>query len=125
MNVKISERMAGLNPSTIREMHKYTSKPGVISFAAGGPSPEMYPVREMAAIAAELFESSGPALFQYGTSEGFPPLREALRARLLKNMARTDYDDLIVVHGGQQVIDCSVACNEGDSHMRVSAFTEH
>jgi len=118
MNVKISERMAGLNPSTIREMHKYTSKPGVISFAAGGPSPEMYPVREMAAIAAELFESSGPALFQYGTSEGFPPLREALRARLLEKYgAGRDYDDLIVVHGGQQVIDltCKCLCNEGDT----------
>ncbi len=118
MKLNISERMAGLNPSAIREMLKYTALPGVISFAAGGPSGEMYPVRELGELSASLFKTKGPELLQYGTTEGYSPLRETFKKRLKEKYgAGQDYDELVVVSGGQQVMDLTVKClcNKGDT----------
>ena len=41
MDFAISNRMARLKPSIIRELLKQTGDPGLISFAGGNPAPEM------------------------------------------------------------------------------------
>ena len=40
MQVQFSDNVSTLQPSAIREILKFTSIPGVISFAAGNPAPE-------------------------------------------------------------------------------------
>ncbi|MCD7776851.1 MAG: PLP-dependent aminotransferase family protein, partial [Firmicutes bacterium] len=54
---------------------------------------------------------------QYSVTEGYPPLREALKKRLSDKfgIGRED-DDTIVVSGGTQGIElaCKILCNEGD-----------
>ena len=44
MQYKFAENVDALQPSAIREILKFTSMPGVISFAAGNPAPEAFPV---------------------------------------------------------------------------------
>ncbi len=118
MDIKFSDRMAPLNPSLIREMLKYTANSDIISFTAGGPSPQMYPVKEIAEIADELFKTEGPSLFAYGTTEGYTPLRNTVKARLkAKYNIGSENDDLVILSGGQQTMDLAVKClcNDGDT----------
>ena len=60
------------------------SAPGVIPFSAGNPSAETFPLKEMEQVTKELFARQGAAaLFQYGLSEGYGPLREFLQNRMV------------------------------------------
>ena len=58
MQYKFAENVDALQPSAIREILKFTSMPGVISFAAGNPAPEAFPVDTIRKISAELFEKT-------------------------------------------------------------------
>ena len=118
MNVAFSARIQALQPSAIREILKVTQDPSVISFAAGNPAAESFPVKEMAQIASGLFNEKATSALQYSVIEGYTPLREKVRARLRERFdAVHDGDDVIIVSGGQQGIElsCKVLCDEGDT----------
>ena len=59
MVYQFSDRMATLQPSLIREILKSTSDPSVISFAAGNPAPDAFPVADVQRIAAEILAENG------------------------------------------------------------------
>ena len=88
------------------EVLKMASAPGVIPFSAGNPSAETFPLKEMEQVTKELFARQGAAaLFQYGLSEGYGPLREFLQNRMVgKHGTGREFDQLMVTSGGQQVI---------------------
>ncbi len=117
MNYKISDKFVNMKPSAIREIFKSLGKPGCISFAAGNPSPESFPVEDIKRIAADILTEEPITALQYGITEGYPKLRELVSKRLkrLYNIGSED-DDTIIVTGGQQGIEltCKVMCNEGD-----------
>lgn len=117
MNYKISNKFVSMKPSAIREIFKSLGKPGCISFAAGNPSPESFPVEDIKRIAADILTEEPITALQYGITEGYPKLRELVSQRLkrLYNIGTED-DDTIIVTGGQQGIEltCKVMCNEGD-----------
>ncbi len=118
MNYNISNKMKNMKPSAIREIFKSLGTPGAISFAAGNPAPESFPVAEMAKISAQIFESEAVKALQYGITEGHPELREAVRSHITKKFkAATDDDMVIITTGGQQGIEltCKVLCDEGDA----------
>ena len=48
MEYTISNKLAALKPSAIREIFKSLSDPTIISFAAGNPSPASFPAEELA-----------------------------------------------------------------------------
>lgn len=106
-----------MKPSAIREIFKSLGKPGCISFAAGNPSPESFPVEDIKRIAADILTQEPITALQYGITEGYPKLRELVSQRLkrLYNIGTED-DDTIIVTGGQQGIEltCKVMCSEGD-----------
>ena len=81
MNYSFSDKLANLRPSAIREIFKSLTDPSIISFAAGNPSPESFPVEALAALAADIFRTQSTAALQYNITEGYPPLREAVAAR--------------------------------------------
>jgi 2-aminoadipate transaminase len=118
MDYKFSDRISSLKPSAIREILKATSDPSVIPFAAGNPAPEAFPVDAIRTFTAEILGSEPIPALQYGISEGYTPLRDALRKRLRGRLhSCSDGDDLIIVSGAQQGIELAskVFCNEGDT----------
>ena len=118
MEFNFSNRVQSLKPSAIREIFKSLTNPNVISFAAGNPSPLSFPVEKLKVLADKIFEESAASSLQYGITEGYTPLREQVAERL-KSKFNTglDFDETIIVSGGQQGIDltCKVLCNEGDT----------
>ena len=118
MEFNFSNKVQSLKPSAIREIFKSLTNPNVISFAAGNPSPLSFPVDKLKVLADKIFEESAASSLQYGITEGYTPLREQVADRLKSkfNTGR-DFDETIIVSGGQQGIDltCKVLCNEGDT----------
>ncbi len=74
MKYQFSKRTATLKSSSIREILKFTQNPEVISFAAGSPAPESFPVEEFAQISKEIFETMPVQALQYNVTEGYSPL---------------------------------------------------
>ena len=117
MEYKISDKFVNMKPSAIREIFKSLGKPGCISFAAGNPSPESFPVEEIRKITSRILSEEPITALQYGVTEGYPKLRELVSARLKRVYGiGSDDDETIIVSGGQQGIEltCKVMCNEGD-----------
>ena len=118
MEYNFSKKLAELKPSAIREIFKSLTDPEIISFAAGNPAPESFPVDELAKISADIFANNSTAALQYSITEGYGPLREAVAARQKgKFNIGTAGDSTLIVSGGQQGIELAskVFCNEGDT----------
>ena len=124
MEYRISNKLAALKPSAIREIFKSLSDPSIIAFAAGNPAAESFPVEALAEITADIFANEPVKALQYGQTEGYPPLREAVNRRLAEKFSigasvekGDKYNDsTLIVSGGNQGIElaCKVLCNEGD-----------
>lgn len=118
MNYLLSDRMQGMEASAIRELLKVAQDPTVIAFSAGNPAPESFPIEEMAEISASIYKNNPYQAFQYGISEGYPKLRELSARRLSEklNVGR-EFDQLIIVSGGQQGMELStkMLTNPGDT----------
>lgn len=111
-----SSKVAGVAPSAIREILKFTADPEVISFAAGNPSPEAFPVETIAKLSAEIFASEPINALQYSVTEGYMPLRRWIESDLRGKGMFRDNDMVIVTAGAQQAIETTakILCNEGD-----------
>ncbi len=125
MNYVFSDKIAELKPSAIREILKAPKDADTITFAAGNPAPESFPVEDLARLAADIFANDSTAALQYGVTDGYEPLREAVAKRqkevfgIGRSVAEgSAYNDTtVIVSGGQQGIElaCKVFCNEGDT----------
>ena len=118
MEYIFSDKVSELKASAIREILKYTSDPQVISFAAGNPAPESFPVGTITEISKEIFEENPILALQYSITEGYTPLRDALKAMLeKKGIFNPETDELIITSGAQQAneLTAKVLCNEGDT----------
>ncbi len=118
MEYKISDKLANLKPSAIREIFKSLTDPSIISFAAGNPSPLSFPADDLAEISADIFKNQSTLALQYGITEGYPALRQAVSARIKEKFGiGTEDDETIITSGGQQGIEllAKTLCNEGDA----------
>lgn len=118
MNFQFSKKVSKLQASAIREILKFTSDPKVISFAAGNPAPEAFPVKEIDRISKEIFAEDPILALQYSVTEGYTPLRDALKERLAdQGCFSKDFDELIITSGAQQSneLAAKVLCDEGDT----------
>lgn len=111
-----SDRVSGLQPSAIREILKFTADPEVISFAAGNPAPEAFPVKTVERISAEILAEEPINALQYSVTEGYAPLRERLKEDLTKKGLFSAGDMVVVTAGAQQAIETTakILLNEGD-----------
>ncbi len=117
MELKFSKKMQTMKPSAIREIFKSLGMPGAISFAAGNPAPESFPVERLEKLAADIFANDAVNALQYSTTEGYTPLRDLVTARMHDRFGiDTDRNTTLITSGGQQAIElfCKVMCNEGD-----------
>ncbi len=113
---RYAHRMKGMSGSFIREILKLTQKPEVISFAGGLPAPEVFPVKEFQeAVNRMLMEHSEKAL-QYGTTEGYLPLREMIAERSVRYGLKVGAANISITSGSQQALDLigRLFINRGD-----------
>ena len=113
-----SYRIAGVQPSAIREILKFTSDPEVISFAAGNPAPEAFPVETIRKISDDIFAEEPINALQYSITEGYPKLRQWLKDDMqAKENFSPDSEELIITSGAQQAIEtcAKIFCNEGET----------
>ena len=118
MQYTFSKRVSSLQPSAIREILKFTSDPSVISFAAGSPAPEAFPVKEVAEISAKIFAERPIDALQYSITEGYTPLRDRMKEFMRDRYhSFRNFDELIITSGAQQVMELATKslCDEGDT----------
>ena len=115
----LSQNIAGMSGNVIREILKLTQQPDVISFAGGMPSTDAFPFEVLREISDTVFEKYGATLLQYGTSEGFLPLREYVIEWMSKKGVKAGLDEVIITSGSQQGIDLTAKAflNQGDGVM--------
>jgi len=118
MTYRYSQKISALKPSAIREILKAASVPGLIAFAAGNPAPEAFPAEEVREITAKILAENPVPALQYGVTEGYEPLINAVRDWLRRdNSVGGEGDAVVITSGAQQVMDlaCKVLCDEGDT----------
>ncbi|NOT35124.1 MAG: PLP-dependent aminotransferase family protein [Candidatus Eisenbacteria bacterium] len=117
MPFPLARRMEFITASDVRELLKVTQRPEIISFAGGLPAPELFPIEELAKLAHDLLIEDGVRALQYSTTEGYPPLREWIAARMTSTWgASFEADDILVTTGSQQGLDLTAKLfiDEGD-----------
>jgi DNA-binding transcriptional MocR family regulator len=110
-------RLANVQTSAIREIFKLLGRPGIISFAGGFPDPALFDIegiREATHMA--LAGSAAQAVLQYGPTEGWPALKEAIAVHMAAKGIRVQPDGLITTTGSQQALDLigKTMIGEGD-----------
>jgi 2-aminoadipate transaminase len=94
-----------MQPSPIRELFRVIQQPGMISFAGGLPDPDTFPVESFASC-ADVLERDGRTVLQYGASEGYPPLRDAIIDMMAVRLGyRPQAEELLITSGSQQAVD--------------------
>ncbi|OQB24395.1 MAG: 2-aminoadipate transaminase [Firmicutes bacterium ADurb.Bin182] len=115
---EFARRMEHVTGSAIRELFKLLADPGIISLGGGNPARESFPVEELKEIIFELMTESGVNLLQYGSTEGYMPLREAYLERIAKPKGiEGDIQNVLTLTGSMQGLDllCKVFLNPGDA----------
>ena len=91
-------------------------EPGFISFAAGIPSADSFPYQAIAEITNTLLTTNAADLLQYGTTEGYAPLRKTMSNYIARSGLNPTPGEILITTGGQQVIDiiCKLFIEPGD-----------
>lgn len=103
MGYDFSSMSSKMKSSKIRELMKYASMPGVISFAGGMPDPDNFPFDDVKAIINGWGITASKQAMQYGTTNGFGDLIDGIldRMKILKKIDINN-QNIVVTTGGQQ-----------------------
>jgi len=106
-----------MSASVIREILKVSSRPGVISFAGGLPSPDTFPLKEFEHAVKETLRVDGTRALQYMVTEGHAGLKNYLCGWLKKNGIEATEDQMLFTQGSQQGLDLlgKIFLNPSDS----------
>lgn len=113
---RFAQRTQRMKSSTIRELLKLTENPEVISFAGGLPAPEVFPIAEFQEACVRVLRDRGPQALQYGSTEGFTPLREMIASNSARLGIKVSPDNILITSGSQQALDLigKIFINPGD-----------
>ena len=116
MSLSFSDRLNNVETSAIRELFKLLGKPGIISFAGGFPDPALFDVQGIRMASEQVLAGHPGAVLQYGATEGWGPLREALSGYLANKGITASPDQIITTTGSQQGLDLigKTMINPGD-----------
>jgi 2-aminoadipate transaminase len=121
---RFAQRTQRMSNSAIRELLKFTENPDVISFAGGMPAPEVFPIKEFKEACLRVLEKNGPASLQYGSTDGYTPLRDMIARHSARYGINITPENILVTSGSQQALDLlgKVFINRGD-HILVESPT--
>ena len=112
-----ANRAHNLRASEIRALFSVVSRPEVVSLAGGMPNLKDLPLESLAETAKSLILTSGAQALQYGSGQGWEPLREQLVSVMTYDgIIGADPDDVVITTGSQQALDlmAELFINAGD-----------
>lgn len=115
--IRFAKRTDMMKASEIRESYKLMEIPGMISLAGGAPADDLYPVAELKAASAHVYDKYPSIALSYAPTEGYKPLREKIAARMKKTAGvQCSANDIMLLSGSQQGLEMSakIFVNEGD-----------
>ena len=112
----LADRTGKMGVNVIREILKVVAQPGMVSLAGGIPAPESFPLEIIQELTEIVVEKYASGAFQYGPTEGFWPLREALEDYLAKRDINAGAGEILIASGSQGVLDAigKVLITRGD-----------
>ena len=95
---------------------KIHGKSDVISFAGGMPAPEVFPIEKFKEACLTVLDQNGPASLQYGSTDGYVPLREMIARYSARYGINVTIDNILITSGSQQALDLlgKILINPGD-----------
>jgi len=91
--------------SEIREILKYSRKPGVISFGGGLPDASLFPLEDIGNITRQVLKEKGYLALQYGPTQGEPEMLEALVHHMKSFGDEASQEQICVTSSSQQGLD--------------------
>lgn len=88
------EKLGKLKPSS-----------SVINLASLNLDPRLYPLQDFRRVVRQVLLNYGQEALQYGTHQGFNPLREYISQRLRLHGISVSRDEILITSGSQQAID--------------------
>jgi len=112
----LADRTARMGVNVIREILKVVAQPGMVSLAGGIPAPESFPIEIIRELTEIVIDKYASGAFQYGPTEGFWPLREALADYLKNREINAGAGDILIASGSQGVLDAigKILISKGD-----------
>ena len=103
----VSKAAQHFQESAIRRIGALSgSVPGLISFAAGYPAPDVFPWDDLQSITTQILARRDGNTLQYGATRGYRPLIEHLLAHTLSARGISSrFDDIVITSGSQQGLD--------------------
>jgi 2-aminoadipate transaminase len=113
---RYANRTLGIKSSAIRELLKVTQKPEIISFGGGLPAPDVFPVERFEQACHKVLSEHGSQALQYGTTEGYQPLRDMIAHNMARYGIVATADNVMITSGSQQALDLigKLLINRGD-----------
>ncbi len=113
---RFSVRARESKSSAIRELLKISGQPGLISFAGGLPSAEVFPVQRFQEACQKVLAAHAGSALQYGATEGYEPLREMIARHMARYAILARVENVLITSGSQQALDLigKLLINSGD-----------
>jgi len=115
--MRFASRMEYLQDKALLNAMELTETPDMISFSAGFPSPETYPVEDIKQSFIQVLDNEGKEALSYCSTSGYGKLREILAKRMHDKFG-VDFrtDEVVITSGSQQALDMSsmLFINKGD-----------
>jgi 2-aminoadipate transaminase len=113
---RYAHRTQRIGSSAVRELLKLTENSDIISFGGGFPAPDVFPVEEFRAACNTVLTDYGALALQYGTTEGYLPLREQIARHSARYGINIIPENIMITTGSQQALDLigRIFINRGD-----------
>lgn len=98
-------RAHNMRSSEIRALFAVASRPEVVSLAGGMPYIAGLPLEEIGEMMRRLVVEQGEVALQYGSGQGYEPLREQITEVMALEGIHAHPDDVVVTTGSQQALD--------------------
>jgi len=105
MSYTFSQMSKRIVRSEIREILKWSRKPGVISFGGGLPDADLFPIQDIIDITNDVLTNKGFLALQYGPTQGENEFLEALKEHMAAFGETATVEEICVTSSSQQGLD--------------------
>ena len=115
--MKYAKRLSHLEDKSLLNAFQLVENKNMISFSAGFPSSETYPIEPIRESMDRVLKTQGQEALSYCSTSGYMGLRTIMQDRMAKKFGlHYHVDEIIITSGSQQALDMSgmLFINEGD-----------